>query len=248
MSVQTLLLTLAGPQQSWGSRSRFATRGTESAPTRSGVLGLIAAAMGMERTDPLDRFASLRFGVRVDRPGRVERDFQTARTLDGKTSMPLSQRYYLADAVFLAGLESSDDTLLDEIHAALRQPRHPLYLGRRAFPPAGPIRMTLVAEPLLEALSTAPWQVASVNARHPGSLELYVDAEPGGTADLSLEDVPVSFDPRRRRYAWRDVQIRHVTPPGLQPSADSATVRTGTAKEFVPPPHDPMLLVSDQEV
>lgn len=231
MTARTLLITLAGPQQAWGSRSRFATRDTERAPTRSGVIGLVAAAMGLERTDPLDRFAALRFGVRIDRPGHVERDFQTARTLDGKTSMPLSQRRYLADAVFVAGLESDDSVLLDEIQSALRRPRYPLYLGRRAFPPAGPIRTAIVDEPLRDALRHAP--VRGDDKTSPASdLELIVDAEPGEEPDLTLDDIPVSFDPQRRRYARRDVRVLSATRPS-----------TG----FVPAEHDPLLLVSDEE-
>ena len=70
---------LAGPLQSWGSRSRFVRRETEKAPTKSGVLGLVAAAKGIRRTDPLESLLGLRFGVRVDQPGQLVRDFQTAQ-------------------------------------------------------------------------------------------------------------------------------------------------------------------------
>lgn len=235
MTTRTLLLTLAAPQQAWGTSSRFARRATQQAPTRSGVLGLVAAALGMDRTAPLDRFQSLRFGVRIDRPGRVERDFQTARTLDGKTSMPLSQRYFLSDAVFVAGLESENQSLLREIHAALRRPQHPLYLGRRAFPPAGPIPTELVNSDLRTALTDAPWQKPkSHRGDVPTSLDLLLDAEPGGPVDFSVEDDPISFDPRRRRYGWRDIRILRVAYPG--------------GEGFTPLPHDPMLLVSEDEV
>jgi CRISPR system Cascade subunit CasD len=249
VTARTLLITLAGPQQAWGSRSRFATRDTERAPTRSGVIGLVAAAMGLERTDPLDRFAALRFGVRIDRPGRVERDFQTARTLDGKTSMPLSHRRYLADAVFLAGLESDDPALLDEIQSALRRPRYPLYLGRRAFPPAGPIRTELVTTSLRDALRDAP--VQGIGNGTAGALELIVDAEPGEEPDLTLDDIPVSFDPRRRRYARRDVRILLAPHPEGDGASDGggASPHPSSRPEqgFVPAPHDPLLLVSDEE-
>ena len=107
-----LLLRLAGPLQSWGVKSRFTVRATELAPTKSGIIGMLAAAVGRRRTDPIEDLLSLRFGVHKDQPGRVIRDFHTARTLDGKTSMPLSERYYLADAVFLAGIEASSSSFL----------------------------------------------------------------------------------------------------------------------------------------
>lgn len=234
MTAHTLLITLAGPQQAWGSRSRFATRDTERAPTRSGVIGLVAAAMGFERTDSLDRFADIRFGVRIDRPGRIERDFQTARTLDGKTSMPLSLRRYLADAVFLAGLESNDSELLHEIHGALRHPRYPLYLGRRAFPPAGPIRTEIVETTVRDALRQAPPAAPGVET---SELDILADAEPGEEPDFSLDDIPLSFDPRRRLYARRDVRL--LSPP-------QAGRRTDVG--FTPPSHDPTRLLSDKEI
>lgn len=243
---RTLLLTLAGPHQAWGTRSRFATRSTERAPTRSGVLGLVAAAFGMDRTEPLDRFVAVRFGVRIDAPGLIERDFQTARTLDGKQSMPLSQRYFLSDAVFLAALESEDTALIDEIRDALRQPKYPLYLGRRAFPPAGPIATGIVSSDLRTALREAPWQVSAFARQNaPASLEVLVDAQPGEQIDFSLEDDPISFDPRRRKHAWRDLHMFTVTPPGLVPSTPDAPQRR---RGFVPPLHDPLLLTSDEEV
>lgn len=245
MTAQTLLLTLAGPQQAWGSRSRFAIRDTERAPTRSGVIGLIAAAMGMGRTESLDRFTNLRFGVRIDRPGRIERDFQTARTFDGKKSMPLSQRRYLADAIFLAGLETGDREFLHKMEQAIRRPRYPLYLGRRAFPPAGPIPTEIVAKSLTEALRDAPHRSGTDSASS-AALEILVDARPGEPVDMTLDDVPVSFDPRRRRYGRRDVRIIHT--PSRPNRTDGDVTSAAQSPNFALPPHDPMLLVSDEEV
>ncbi|MEZ3162155.1 type I-E CRISPR-associated protein Cas5/CasD [Microbacterium sp. BWT-B31] len=235
----TLLIDLAGPQQAWGSRSRFATRATETAPTRSGVIGLVAAAMGLDRTASLHRFDSLEFGVRVDQPGRIERDFQTARTLDGRTSMPLSERHYLADAVFLVGLYAVDKVVISDIREALRRPRFPLYLGRRAFPPAGPLRTQIVDQYLREAIATAEWRATPAFRRHAGEqhppLEMLFDAHAGETADVSLQDVPRSFDPRRRRHDWRDVKVIW-------------TSSTSKAQRARPTGHDPMILVADEEV
>lgn len=159
--------------------------------------------------------------------------------------MPLSQRYFLTDAVFVAGLASDDVQLLGEIREALRQPRYPLYLGRRAFPPAGPIPTELVDADLRAALSETPWlKPKSHRGASPASVDLLIDAEPDGLVDFSMEDDPISFDPRRRRYGWRDVQILKVTPPGLEPQSSPQSTNTG----FTPPAHDPMLLVSDEEV
>lgn len=44
-----LALLLDGPMQSWGHASRFLHRTTALHPTRSGVFGMIAAAMGLDK-------------------------------------------------------------------------------------------------------------------------------------------------------------------------------------------------------
>ena len=213
-----LLLRIAGPLQAWGVRSRFTVRSTELAPTRSGIIGMVAAAVGRRRTDPIEDLLALRFGVRKDQPGRVIRDFHTARTLDGKESMPLSNRYYLADAVFLAGIEG-DRPLLEGIDEALQHPAFPLYLGRRSCPPTHPVSLGLREATLLDALRAEPW-LASPWCRkqqhsHVFDAELLLDQEVVQEAALPARergaargsrDVPVSFDPRRRDYDFRQVE------------------------------------------
>ena len=210
---EVLVLRLAGPLQSWGSSSRFTRRSTEAFPTKSGIVGLLAAAQGRRRTDPIEDLLALRFGVRKDQPGRVIRDFHTARTLDGKESMPLSNRYYLADAVFLAGIEG-DRPLLEGIDEALQHPAFPLYLGRRSCPPTHPVSLGLRETTLLDALRAEPWLASpwfrKQQHSHVFDAELLLDqevvpAEERGAARGS-RDVPVSFDPRRRDYGFRQVE------------------------------------------
>lgn len=67
----TLLLRLAAPLQAWGADSKFETRKTGREPTKSGVIGLLAAALGLRRDEreALLRLTGLRFGVRVEREG-----------------------------------------------------------------------------------------------------------------------------------------------------------------------------------
>ncbi|GAA3592595.1 type I-E CRISPR-associated protein Cas5/CasD [Klugiella xanthotipulae] len=211
----TLLIPLSGPLQSWGSSSRFATRATEKAPTKSGVIGLLAAARGLRRTDPLAELLTLSFGVRVDQPGKIVRDFQTERSLDGSVSMPLSYRYYLGDATFLAGVESPDLTLLEALQQNLKQPRFPLYLGRRSCPPAGPVWASVVPENLVDALTDAEWRATAVHraahrTQETVTLQLLVDAEATDPSAETYRDEPVSFNPERREYAWRKVRSSDV--------------------------------------
>ena len=226
-------LRLAGPLQSWGARSRFVRRETETAPTKSGVIGLIAAAKGIRRTDPLEGLLGLRFGVRIDQPGQLIRDFQTAqrpkRERDGTTSwssMPLSYRYYISDAVFLAVLEG-DRELVEGIDEALRGPEFPLYLGRRSCPPAGPVALGVFENDLEGALATLPWLASSREQRRcrGGVVRLATvrDAEPDEVDAELVCDVPVSFDPNRRQHAWRSIARETVevdNPHAVAPTRD----------------------------
>lgn len=204
--MNTLLLKLKAPLQAWGSESRYTTRHTHAEPTKSGVLGLLAAAQGRRRTDSLEDLAELRFGVRVDQPGTLQRDFQTA--IDWRTgkSQPLSYRFYLSDAIFVAGVEGDPD-LLEALSVALSEPRFPLFLGRRSCPANYDILIGLSDLTLEQALRKEKWYATARHRRERGKsveLPLYLDARPGSSGD-SRRDVPVSFDPTHRQYGWRQI-------------------------------------------
>ncbi|MBF6416871.1 type I-E CRISPR-associated protein Cas5/CasD [Nocardia cyriacigeorgica] len=206
---------LAGPMQSWGVSSKFVRRDTGTAPSKSGIIGMVAAAKGLRRTDPLEDLLGLRFGVRIDQPGELMRDFQTEqrpkRGADGTvswTSLPLSYRYYLADAVFLAVLEGPEE-LVTAIDEAVRRPVFPLYLGRRSCPPAGPVALGVFDEDLETSLASRPWlagrRLRKRTRERIVRLETVRDPRDGEVASESVHDAPVSFDPNRRRHAWRTV-------------------------------------------
>ncbi|GAB3108613.1 type I-E CRISPR-associated protein Cas5/CasD [Streptomyces calidiresistens] len=246
-----LLLRLAGPLQSWGSAARFTRRGTENAPTKSGVLGLLAAAEGRSRNEDLSDLTALRFGVRIDQPGSRMRDFHTAHHADSGKSMPLSERFYLADAVFVAGVEG-DAELIRRLYEAVLAPRFLPYLGRRSCPPSRPLDMgePLEGVSLEEALRGAEWQASKWYVEQlartagygggpdgPESLNLLLDCPPDQTPHLSLRDKPVSFDPRHRQYALRGVLTGQTdAPPRHDPTAALRPVDppTGSATESLP--------------
>ncbi|MGW2479676.1 type I-E CRISPR-associated protein Cas5/CasD [Streptomyces sp. NPDC001571] len=227
----TLLLRLAGPLQSWGASSRFVQRTTENAPTKSGVLGLLAAAEGRPREADLSDLAALRFGVRIDRAGSRLRDFHKAENSDTGRVLPLSHRYYLADAVFVAGVEG-EDGFVRRLHAAVDAPRFLPYLGRRSCPPSHPLLLegeeSLSALPLEAALRQAPWQGGRSSRWHrmedeqpPEELDMLLDCPPQDTPDFQQRDTPLSYDPRHRRYSMRGVRTEHVevSPPLHDPTA-----------------------------
>jgi CRISPR system Cascade subunit CasD len=229
--MSVLALRLAGPLQSWGASSRFARRTTESAPTKSGVIGLLAAAAGIERGDDarLAPLAALRFGARIDQPGTRVRDFHTAHHGDTGASMPLSERIYLADAVFVAALEG-DHSLLTGLHDALRAPAYLPYLGRRSCPPSEPVVLSLHEDARLEdVLQNLPWQASDwYRRRHrtPQTLTVLRETttdEAARTAD-TLRDQPVSFDAAHRRHALRTVVTTSV--PAPLPAGDGSPQST----------------------
>lgn len=203
----TLLLRLAGPMQSWGTTSRFDERDSQLEPSKSGVLGLVCAALGRDRTEPVDDLARLKMGVRVDREGLLMRDYQTATgvvSAAGKVDMDrtvISPRYYLADAAFLVGLEGDDRALLERIHAALRTPVWPLALGRKSFPPGEPVWLegALRDEGLRDALLAWPRITTARHEHKDEPVRLIVEHASAGAVRLDQPVAPYSerrFGPR----------------------------------------------------
>lgn len=211
-----LLLRLAAPLQAWGMDSKFETRRTEREPTKSGVIGLLAAALGIRRDEDkkLQALNALRFGVRADREGELLVDYHTAKTLDGKTSY-ITYRHYLSDAVFLVGLESADEDgeeLLSRLQAALQRPVFPLFLGRRSCPPTLPLCLGLRQTDLLTALKTEPPLVPS----SPEKLRIVLDADPQEKGAAFRHDLPISFSPLHRQHGYRGARETACTPRAAQ--------------------------------
>jgi CRISPR system Cascade subunit CasD len=158
-----LILRLDGPMQAWGTHTFEDFRPSNTYPTRSGLLGLLAACLGIERNDHAGQAAlaaSVEFSVRVDTAvERLEKeemaskahikidDYHTvieARRVSrtpkkGETIQ--SWREYLYDAAFTVAVGAKPDAVftLDVIAAALRRPLYTPTLGRRACPPARPV-------------------------------------------------------------------------------------------------------------
>lgn len=160
-----LLLRLTGPMQSWGTRSRFTERDTGLEPSKSGVIGLICAALGRPRSESVDDLADLKMVVRVDCEGVMKKDYHTAQNIlkavgKGTKDCELSNRYYLSDADFLVAF-SGDGDLLKQIHAALRKPHWQIFLGRKSFVPSAPVwivdGLKSDATDATEVLQNEPW-------------------------------------------------------------------------------------------
>lgn len=210
----TLLLRLAGPMQSWGTTSRFDERDSQLEPSKSGVLGLVCAALGRDRSEPVDDLAGLKMGVRVDREGSLMRDYQTATGIvsaAGKVDVNrtvISPRYYLADAAFLIGLEGDDRAALERIQDALGQPVWPLALGRKSFPPGQPVRLAdgLRDSDLREALLAYPRIAAPQTEHRRQALRLILEHPSQGAVRLDQPVAPFA----ERRFGPRHIATETV--------------------------------------
>lgn len=213
-----LILRLDGPMQAWGTHTFEDFRPSNLFPTRSGLLGLLGACLGLERND-LDGQAqlatSVEFSVRVDqtivRPGVDQPvskrnvklpDFHTvmdARKVDGKANRfpVVSRREYLFDAAFTVAVGSKPDAsiTLAQLAAALRQPLYTPSLGRRSCP---------LARPLLESeLEAENALVALAKAAPTGGL-VYSESQQSDQP-LRLRDVPLHG--HKRQFGTRMVYL-----------------------------------------
>lgn len=227
--MNTLLLRLAAPLQSWGYESKFEIRRTGIEPTKSGVIGMVAAAMGRKRNESVDDLTCLMFGVRIDQPGKIIRDFHMVHKEDGKVSY-VTTRYYLSDAVFLAGLTHEDSGFLKDIQWHLQHPAYPLFLGRRSCPPSQPVCIGIREKDLLTALKEEEWLAADwrkpwLTRNHQSELRILIDTDEHGGINEMRKDIPVSYNPYRREYRYRLIK-------------DCGTIEKGSISGITH--HDPM--------
>jgi CRISPR system Cascade subunit CasD len=240
--MSVLVLRLAGAMQSWGTQSRFSIRDTGREPSKSGVIGLLCAALGKPRDEAVDDgfptleiLANLKMGVRVNCEGVPQKDFQTAGGAhrqeetnrksphrygvinakgDDKSTV-ISYRHYIADADFLVGLEShEEEELLKRLDAAIRRPFWQIFLGRKSFVPCLPVAEGVRDEDLEELLKT---YVSPHAARFDETKSLRVVVEAEAAAEMRT-DVPLSF--AERKFGIRYVETSFVTNPAWQEEAN----------------------------
>jgi CRISPR system Cascade subunit CasD len=220
--MSVLLLRLAAPMQSWGVMSRFDIRDTGYEPSKSGVIGLLCAALGRGRSENVEDLAALRMGVRVDEEGVLLVDYHTAGgsgigVINAKGtgfSTVESKRYYLADANFLVALEG-DLKILRTLHEALRLPRWPLFLGRKSFVPGLPVWISdgLREQSSIETVLASYRWMQVYSKRDPTTATLRVVVETDFTQMLGTSGEPVSDridQPYRRAFLERSYVSRRV--------------------------------------
>ena len=165
-----LILRLEGALQAWGEMSKWDFRDSADFPTKSGIVGLLGCALGVQRGDPLlhELSEAITVAVRADRPGLRMVDFQTVtgnplRNAEGKPKSGgntiISRRAYLQDACFTVFI-GTDDAWRARLVSALEAPRWSLFLGRKNCVPSRPV---------LEAVSTDYLSLQDALARYPAA-------------------------------------------------------------------------------
>ena len=201
----TLLLRLSAPLQSWGSESVYDNRETDYVPTKSGVIGMLAAALGRKRDEQLNDLVKLEFGIRVDQQGTRLKEFQITQ-MGGKLNANLSNKIYLSDAIFLVGLSCEDISFLKDLVDALKHPKFPVFLGRRSCPPTQPLVLGIRSGDLYQSLLEEEWLVPDWRQktlfRFSDKIHLRIVTD-DIQGDAIKKDVPVSFSPFKREYRYR---------------------------------------------
>lgn len=220
-----LILRLDGPMQAWGTHTFEDFRPSSLFPTRSGLLGLLGACLGIDRSDHagLEQLAqSVEFTVRADRAVRrpdVEQliskaavklpDYHTildARKVDGSTNKNAveSRREYLFDAAFtvVIGEKQNAPVTLTAIADALLRPCFTPVLGRRSCP---------ISRPLLDGppVEASDAKVALASALPVGGL-IYAEGDLVSTQPLRIRDVPMYG--RHRQFGTRQVYLHKEKP------------------------------------
>lgn len=215
--MKTLTMKFAGPLQSWGVGSHFETRQTQRYPSKSAVIGILAASLGYKRheDEEIQRLNQLDYAVRIDQPGSTLRDYHIATKYKANGQFDrtyVTNRYYLQDAVFVVALASEDEAYLLEIEAALKMPYFQPFLGRRSLPLNADFFLAVKEGGVMESLEELEWQAAKwYQKKGEHNLEVYADSRclPGATKSMARDHV-LSFSQKERKFGFRSVSKAYI--------------------------------------
>ena len=156
MMPNTLFLRLEAPMQSWGERGQWSERDTAPEPTKSGIVGLLACALGWSDDARIANLSlAIRVGVRCDQVpnpatmmdyhtvggGYTTPQLLTAEGVPKKSKgaphTEPTKRYYLSDSSFLVAVQAEPERI-QVLASAMQSPVWPLYLGRKCCVPTRP--------------------------------------------------------------------------------------------------------------
>lgn len=214
---QFLVFSLAASIASMGELAGHERRGSLLFPTRSGLIGLMGAALGIRRDGDFSILDALKIDVAIFDSGSPIRDFHTVQTvptpaarapnsrpealIEGKGALNtlVTMRDYRGGVFY--GVAARGERL-DEIAQALNKPHFTLYLGRKSCPLSAPTGAKVVTA---NSSEDAIGHITAPTWRSPSYARTLV--EDGGRGEV-LSDVPV--DRLRWHFTTREVGFRPV--------------------------------------
>lgn len=196
--------------QAWGTSSNFETRHTDDYPSKSGVIGILAASLGYKRDEEekLKKLNELDFAVRIDQAGVLLRDYHIAQKIKANGSLDrnyVTNRYYLSDAIFLVALSHNNDDFINEIYESLKKPYFQSFLGKRSCPINYDFIMGLYEKDPIELLKKTDWQANKLNRLTKSNrLKICGDSKIINNSREKLrKDKAISFSQRERKFDYR---------------------------------------------
>lgn len=229
--MEYLLFRLYGPLASWGEIAVGESRHTAVYPSKSALIGLLAAAIGIRREEDerqLTLAEGYQFAVKVISTGSLLRDYHTTQVPDsagnveyhtrrdelivGKDRLGtiLSNREYRCDALSLVAVRALDGApfSLRKIRDDLLKPKFHLYLGRKSCPLAAPLKpLVRAAKGYGQALDEYPCGPLYISHYLIRTAQKEVNTQDlsnaPSLAKLSKDDIRfLSINRQQARYYW----------------------------------------------
>jgi CRISPR system Cascade subunit CasD len=228
-----LVFRLYGPLAAWGKVAVGEVRPSYFYPSRSAILGLISAALGIKRdeTDKLSRlFDSYDIAVKVLSPGSLLTDYHTVQVPDSigkviystrfdelvlgsdRVNTILTTREYRCDAVAIVALRvrTNPSHTLKELMEHLEKPKFVLYLGRKSCPSAVPLKPQIIpASGFKEALDNADFPPLVVSYSGEDATGRFIPMPPpryyweGDAGDMKPQETHERYDQPVNRERWQ---------------------------------------------
>jgi CRISPR system Cascade subunit CasD len=219
-----LIFRLYGPLAAWGDIAVGEYRPSFAHPSKSAIIGLLAAALGIRRDEEERQkllAGSCSFAVRVDAMGILLRDYHTTQVPSTRKGVVhytrrselavddlntiLSSRDYRCDAAYTVAISVTDGAIYtaQDLAAALQKPAFTLYLGRKSCPLALPLQPSVVnVATLREALENVAFgdEFSDMIAKGPAAV-FWEDNEESGFERqqvITRRDIPGS----RKRWQF----------------------------------------------
>lgn len=226
-----LVFRLYGPLASWGEAAVGETRPSAASPSRSAIIGLLAAALGIKRSDQKlqnELRDEVLIAIKQHTPGVLLKDYHTAQvpgagfkmrlsTRRDELSAPrpqlntiLSSREYRCDGYWVAAVRMQPDSRwsLEDLARALSRPVYQPYLGRKSCPLAAPMMPRIIrASGLREALN-AEFPKMSTSRKEEENFRLGLSANityswEGEAGDMQPQEIRYPCDQPLHRMRWQ---------------------------------------------